>query len=212
MRNSLALLVLLIVVGASGSTGVFAQEATPTPVTFPVTPDPALCRVAPRPIADFTRFLGASGTPGVDDATPAASDSSTFVPPQGEPADPATTAAVAATAVEIFACFNAGDWLRATALWSDAFLAQVFHESPPTEEDIAYFAATPVPRSPDEADQVLALREVVVLPDGRVGAFVDLQLFPEGPQTQYGILVREDDRYLLDDVPYVSSPEGTPTP
>jgi hypothetical protein len=210
MRNSLALLVLLIVVGASGSTGVFAQEATPTPVTFPVTPDPALCRVAPRPIADFTRFLGASGTPAAESATPAPSSATTFMPPQGKPADP-TTAAVAATAVEIFACYNAGDFLRATALWTDAFAAQVFLNPPPTEEDIANIAATLVPLSPDEADQVLALREVVILPDGRVGAFVDLQ-FPEGRETQYGILVREGERYLLDDVPYVSPIEGTPTP
>ena len=211
MRNSVVLLVLLIVVGASGSTGVFAQEATPSPVTFPVTPDPALCRVAPRPIADFTRFLGASGTPAAESATPAPSSPTTFVPPQGEPADPTTTAAVAATAVEIFACFNAGDFLRATALWTDAFLAQVFLNPPPTEQEIASIAATPVPRSPEEADQILALREVVVLPDGRVGSFLDLQ-FPEGRETQYGILVREGDRYLLDDVPYVSSAEGTPTP
>jgi hypothetical protein len=211
MRNALVLLVVLILIGANASTGVFAQETTPTPVTFPVTPDPALCRVAPRPIADFTRFLGASGTPAAESATPAPSSATTFVPPQGKPADPTTTAAVATTAVEIFACFNAGDWLRATALWTDAFLAQVLQESPPTEEDIAYFAATPVPRSPDEADQILAVREVVVLPDGRVGAFYDFQ-FPEGPQTQYGILVREGDRYLLDDVPYYSPIEGTPTP
>ena len=211
MNRSFVVLALVLVLGIRGSAGVVAQEASPTPITFPVTPDPALCRVAPRPIADFTRFLGTPGPPAANSATPAASSSTTFVPPQGEPADPTTTAAVAATAVEIFACYNAGDFLRGTALWTDAFVAKVFRESPPTEEEIAYFAATPVPRSPDEADQILALREVVVLPDGRVGAFVDLQ-FPEGLETQYGILVREGDRYLLDDVPYVSSIEGTPTP
>jgi hypothetical protein len=211
MRHSLVLLVLLMVVGANGSTGVLAQEATLTPITLPVTPDPALCRVAPRPIADFTRFLGTPATLAANSATPAASSSTTFVPPQGEPADPTTIAAVATTAVEIFACYNAGDFRRATALWTDAFVAQVFLNPPPTEEEIENIAASPVPRSPDEADQILALRDVVVLPDGRVGAFVDLQ-FPEGLQTQYGILVQEGDRYLLDDVPYVSPIEGTPTP
>ena len=211
MNRSFVVLALVLVLGIRGSAGVVAQEATPTPVTFPVMPDPALCRVAPRPIADVTQFLGTPGTPAADEATPAASSSTTFVPPQGEPADPTTIAAVAATAVEIFACFNAGDFLRGTALWTDAFVAQVFQETPPTEEELAYFAATPVPLSPAASNQILALREVVVLPDGRVGAFLDLQ-FPEGRETQYGILVREGDRYLLDDVPYVSPIEGTPTP
>jgi hypothetical protein len=206
-----SLILIIVVFALYGTSPVSAGAQPATPVAFPVTPDPALCRVAPRPITDFTRFQGTPGTPVADGATPAASDSNTFVPPQGEPADPATTADVVGTAVEIFACYNAGDFLRATALWSDAFVARVFLNPPPTEEEIANIAASPVPLSPAEANQILAVREVVVLPDGRVGAFFDFQ-FPEGLRTQYGILVREGDRYLLDDVPFYSPIEGTPTP
>lgn len=188
-----------------------AQEATP--VAFPVTPDPALCRVEPRPPADYERYLAMPGATPAGGASPLArATAAPSLPPAGEAADAETVAAVAAFAAENFACYNAGDYPRAFALQTDAYLARSFAEFPPTAEDLAFFAAPPVPAPAGDRIELLALREVAVLADGRVGSFLDLA-YPDGSrETQYGTLVLVDGGYRLDEVAFVPPPAGTPVP
>ena len=184
-----------------------AQEATA--VALPVSPDPALCTVEPRPLADFETLVAAP------DASPAAAPEATpesFVPPTGEPADAETAAAVTQTAVELFACYAAGDFLRAAALWTDDYLAAEDTRLSYTEDDLAFLAATPVPEEPEVRLTLLALREMTVLSDGRVGAFLDIEFADGTRETQYGIVELVDGRYRLDEVPFVGPLDGTPVP
>lgn len=213
--NRLSRLVWTIVVLAGLLTaggvkaGIAAQDASPA--AFPTTPDPALCRVEPRSVASLEGFAGAPVATPVQEVGGTASPEP-FVPPAGEPADAETVALVAAFATHIFACYNAGDYRRAFALQTDAYLARSFAAFPPTAEDLAFFAAPPVPAPPDQRTELRALRQVVVLPDGRIGSYLDLA-YPDGSgETQYGVLVLTDDGLRLDDVPYFAPLAGTPTP
>jgi hypothetical protein len=187
-----------------------AQDGTP--VAFPLSPDAAGCTVEPRPLADFERLLLA--TPQAGAAEPASP--TPFVVPAGEPADAATVAGVTATLVELFACFQAGDPRRFHALYTDEGVQRAYPPGMVTREFIdEFFAATPVPvETPGERATILAIEDVVILPDGRVGALLrsDEPAFG-GLQATYYIFVESDDRYLVDDVIHgLPTDGGTPTP
>jgi hypothetical protein len=49
--------------------------------------------------------------------------------PVGDEADDATAAAIEATVRAVFACFNAGDFLRATGLFTDDLTSEIFRGS-----------------------------------------------------------------------------------
>lgn len=148
--------------------------------------------------------------------------------PTGEPADPATVAAVTATVRRFVACANARDVGRMYALVSDAFLRQSFGNQPTTEAVAAYLAATPPARPADQRTELVAVRSVRVLADGRIGALVD-DRDPTDPRTtgvstDWVVLVEfategdTDGRgHLLFDevvsgVDAFSGPEATPAP
>lgn len=150
--------------------------------------------------------------------------------PTGEPADPATVAAVTATVRRFVACANARDVGRMYALVSDAFLRQSFGNQPTTEAVAAYLAATPPARPADQRTELVAVRSVRVLADGRIGALVD-DRDPTDPRTtgvstDWVVLVEvevategdTDGRgpLLLDEVvsgvDAFSGPEATPAP
>lgn len=101
-----------------------AQEATPA--SFLATPDPAECRVEPRPFSFFeeaVRRTIASPQAGVaTDYVPGRTVTPTplAVSEEGSrPADAATVAAVEATVREFTACINAGDLLRVFSLCTE---------------------------------------------------------------------------------------------
>jgi len=143
-----------------------------------------------------------------------------FSLPPGEPADAATTAAVTATVRRFVACANARDVARMYGLVTDAFLRQSFGNQPTTEAVVAYLSATPVARPAAERTELVAVREVRRLPDGRVGALVD-DRDPTDPRnsgvtTDWVVFVGRDGGFLMDE--YVSGierfygPGVTPTP
>jgi hypothetical protein len=179
-----------------------AQDATPGPgaVDFPLTPDPADCRVPPRAIDELLAlWFGPGGTPA---AAPPAEEAPTAVTlPVGTPADAATVASVVATVREVFACFAAGDFLRATALFTDD-LARGFGPEPGTSEADAraFLEAPPEPETAAERSEILAIADPTVLADGRVGAFVVERSADEGIHVTYVILERAGDRWLVDEV------------
>lgn len=123
--------------------------------------------------------------------------------PAGEPADAATVAAVTAAARRFVACANARDVARMYALVSDAFLRQSFGNQPATEAVAAYLAATPVARPPAERTELVAVREVRVLADGRVGALVDhrdpTDPRTDGIATDWVVFVEADGGLLMDE-------------
>ena len=195
----------LLSLGSHGIAPAAAQEATPAAVTFPVSPDAVECMVESRPLADFEQLLLA--TPEADPANPAP-----FVVPDGEPADAATVSGVTRTLVELYACYQAGDPRRFHALYTNEGLERAFPPGMVTQEFFdEFFAASPRPvEEPDRRATVLAIEDVTLLPDGRVGALVRSDE-PEfgGLWTVYWIFIEVGDRFLVDDVIHDVPIDGT---
>jgi hypothetical protein len=131
-----------------------ASDATPTAYDT----DPARCTVEPRTLENLESILHA--------ATPAAP---TQRPVSGDPIDLGsdTGRAVTATIETLIACLNAGDRLRAYALYTDAYLTTILQpgDLPPV--------ATPQPVDADERTRIIAI-DLRALADGRARATVTL--------------------------------------
>jgi ketosteroid isomerase-like protein len=181
-----------------GDKSVVAAVQDGTPAASPATVDPAECRVAPRPIEDFVAVMG---TPGAVESqllgTPVATP---VLPSGGVPADPATVNAVTATVRELAACINANDLRRVSALWTDELVGRFFGGL--DERGVAALAATPTPLAADLRAPTVAVRDVRVLPDGRVVATVGDARF---------VFVKVGGRYLFADSSKLWR-TGTPTP
>ncbi len=201
MRRLTWLIALVAFVVASlAAAPVTAQDATPAANGFPLTADPALCTVEPRDVDELLDiWFPPNGTP---EATPAvAAELPTEITiPLGEPADDDTVAGVTLTVHEVFSCFAAGDYRRVAALFTDD-LARQFGPGPEEtwEQVTAFLEATPVPEAGAGGSQIVAITDVMLLGDGRVGAFV-VDRGPEGTHTAYAIFEQAEDRWLVDEV------------
>lgn len=104
--------------------------------------DPVRCTIAPRSLADLERI--------VSNATPQLVGER---PKSGAPIDPdSDTGKTVITTIEtLFACLNAGDRLRAYALYTDAYLASILRPV-----DLPG-VATPWPADPDEYTSIIAI-------------------------------------------------------
>jgi hypothetical protein len=179
---------------AAGSPATAAEVGTPPPARD--APPPALCRAAPRSLAELN---GLSATPATV-AAPAIPRPRDVVP-QGRPADPATVAGVTATVRELVACFNAGELLRAYGLYTDPYLHRLLKRQDPMTL-LAYDAlATPMPEPPASSAAILAIRDVRLLPDGTAGATVTIQyaVVPM-PKTFFIVFARAGGRWLIADI------------
>ncbi len=191
MYRRLWILAVAMLMGlASG--GVAAQDASPAANDF-VTPDPAECVVEPRTVDELRAFM--------DDATEDTAMRATPTVTGGEPADPATVEAVTAVTREVYACLNANAFLRVFALYSDAYIAHSLVAEDLNPDALSLFA-TPI--APQEADArtSMAIRDVMVLPDGRVSVLV-IDRNPLGGNTESPttyIFVEQDGRWLVDDL------------
>ena len=118
-----------------------------------------------------------------------------FQEPAGTPPEPAVVDAVVSTITELIACQNAGEHLRAAALYTDAELAEDFFWI--DEDAIAFFTGPPEPSAEEGRLVVHSVSQVVMLDDGRVGARVEF-----GEDGKYGpdylIFAEENRRYLID--------------
>ncbi len=215
MPRLVALLVALVSL-ALGSPGVaLAQEATPGTAAdqFPLTPDPAECQVEPRDMEEFVG-IAAEATP-----TGGMTGTGTVEVPVGELADAETVAAVTAVTREIYACFNAGDFRRAFSLLTDDAVRGFAEVDPIPEEELrGFLGATPEAVPAESRGSILAITDVVLLADGRVGALVasvDPTQPEEGLTTVHLTFVEEVGRWLVDDfVEFHTHPEeeGEATP
>jgi hypothetical protein len=102
--------------------------------------DPARCNVEPRTLDELGRILSLATptTPGER-------------PETGNPVHPDSESgrAVIATIETLFACLNAGDRLRAYALYTDGYLATILQPA-----DLST-VATPYPNDPDELTRIV---------------------------------------------------------
>ena len=195
-------LLALALVGLA-TTPVFAQDATPAPGGEVV--DPSECRVEPRPMEFFQQL---AGTPGVGEATPTGAMTGSPAAgqqPQGEPADEATIGTITATYRELIACLNGGDFLRAYALYTDDYLRRNL-----TQEGLQRLTATPVPVQESARVAFGGVRDAVMLPDGRVGAVVDVASpVAGGTSTTYTVFAQAGDRWLIDEETVVEAPAAS---
>lgn len=174
---------------------------------FPITPDPAACRVDPRTTDEvIALWYGAEGSPAAEPAPPRqAEDADSVTIPVGTAAAAATTEAITATFVEVFACFAAGDFPRALALFTDD-LVRSFNPRTSVAEARSFLEAAPEPGPVEEMELIIAVTDVMALADGRIGAFVVTQ-GGEGADVGYVIFARTGDRWLLDEDIHFSSGE-----
>lgn len=221
MRRS-SVFVMGVVAAASLLVGTLAAAAQGTPdagpAVQPIIPAPNQCRVEPRDIAFFQQFVATPGAMSSPAAEGAPADMAAFQMPEGEPADRATRAAVLDTIRQAAACINAGNILALSALYTDDFfLREAATEGPPSEEDLAFFAAEPEALPAGGQVAILAVLDIRVLPDGRAAALIDyFDPFgePPGPARNLFMLVEQDGRWLIDEEielgPIDESQVGTP--
>jgi hypothetical protein len=152
---------MLVLVGASAAS---AQEASPaaTPAGAPVIVEPSTCSVAPREDADSL----VSATP-----TERVFPDSEADLPQGEPASQEMTDTVVAIEQELAACINDDDTVRLAALLTDEAAGQFLADLNAGQNQPAG-VTTPDPVLNDVRLTLLAVRDVRVLDDGRLGAVV----------------------------------------
>ncbi|HEV2527117.1 MAG TPA: hypothetical protein VGT61_01500 [Thermomicrobiales bacterium] len=157
--------------GGGGGTGLLDARQVATPLAaspaavaltdLPVIPDGAECVLEPLPYGDLATAIAGGG------ATPAPVAAS-----GGEPAGPEQVEAAILTLRAQIACVNGGDLPRALALTGGGYLVQVIGPvGLPTDAQYAVLA-TPVPRSIDGSIVLVAVDEVVALPDGSLSALV----------------------------------------
>lgn len=205
LRAVLVLLLTIVMAGATSITFAVAQDSTPetTAHDFPLVPDPALCTNEPRdPDELLNLWFPAEGSPVADDAMMGEMPTEVTIP-VGSPADEATADAVTTTVYGLFSCFAAGDFARALAYFTDD-LALLYGPGPDeSREDAAMFLqATPMAEEGADPGVILAVTDVMMLDDGRVGAFV-VDSSAEGTFTVYAIFEeQEDGTYLVDEVIY----------
>ncbi|HEV2107151.1 MAG TPA: hypothetical protein VGR16_02720 [Thermomicrobiales bacterium] len=141
--------------------------------------DPAECDVEPRPV-ELTPLV--TGTPEPREGEPGYTPEPVIEReeqlPQGQPADTRTIAAVQSLEREFAACYNAGDLPRVLALMTDEaareLLSDLLEGEPVTAESVTDLLATQAGPLPyEEWIALFPVRDVRVLPDGRVGAIVE---------------------------------------
>ncbi len=175
--------VLGVFVFAGAQTVLPAIAADTAPVAFDTTP--ARCTIPPRTLDDLERIL-AQATPVAMPQRPVAGDVIDADSDDGK--------TVTSTLATLFACLNAGDRLRAYALYTDTYLASILQPG-----DLPA-VATPQPADADEQTQIIAI-ELHALPEGAVLAKVTLDpaLIPVHKIFEF-ILVPVDGQWRIDRV------------
>jgi hypothetical protein len=200
---------LAVGIAVGGAVPVAAQDATPgaSADRFPITPDPADCTGEQRDAEELLALWYAPDG-GQVAVTPSATDATSVTIPLGPPADEATAAAVADTVSQVFACFAAGDALRAYAFFTDDLARQFGPEPGTPREEAEAFLAAPLEELDEgeepvggeaAAGQIMAVTDVMELPDGRVGA-IAVERSEGGIDSVFLVLERDGDRLLADEL------------
>ena len=207
MHRRFAVFAALLAVAFAGATATSVLAQGATPVAQGEVVDPGECRVEPRSEESERRLAATSRPGGTPTGGTVAGSPTAFALPEGEPADQATVDGATATYREQIACLNAGDYRRVYALYTDNYFQRFLEQE--TLDDLA---ATPVPSEKSTRIAFLVARNVVALPDGRVGALADVASpAAGGTATTYAVVARVGGRWLIDEATLVEAPEsGTP--
>ncbi len=173
--------VIAVTITLSISTGAAAQTATP--FALPATPNPLECGIAPRTTEELEALL----------ATPPVEAPLNDAAVEGVPADTATTAFAVSIMREALACGNAHGFPGVTALISDEALARDVLGG--QQGKALSFDSSAAPPEADERHVLVAVQDVSLLDDGRVGALAVI----EGPE--HGRIERRFTVVLADHVP-----------
>ena len=128
--------------------------------------------------------------------------------PDGAPTDEATRAEVTETVAMLIACVNAGDVLRAFALYEDAYLARLVDPEGALTVEIAnelvVSFATPVVVPTEDQTTLVGLPVIRTLPDGRVAVVTETNggVQDDDDETELDLLIlarAADGRWLIVD-------------
>jgi len=167
------------------------------------------CTVTPRTPEELHALLGDDyvappATPLVVQATPGGEVKIGIdALPEGMPADSTEAEAVVQ---EMFACRAAGDMMRFLALFSDEEVLESRFLSKLGTLMATPDLRTPTPATTGVSQQTRGLFHARLLPDGRLAAVAPLGFI--GLPELY-LFVREDDRWLIDDIVPLSSAYAT---
>jgi hypothetical protein len=204
----LAALVLLLVAGLMASTQ-FAHAQDATPVIDLATPTADECTVDPHTADEVEGLVGSTGeataeidlaTPNTDAATP-----TPFIAPEGTPVTEGDAFdAIDEVVTQFYACQNANDTMRMFALMTDEFVVRTIQEG---DIDPAAFANTGTPTT-----DMVASEQVTIDVNGVIEIEADIYgvnvVGIEGSSgeefTDYLIVVRDGDRYLIDELENLS--------
>jgi len=114
--------------------------------------------------------------------------------PEGEVADDATVAEIAALYEQLVSCLNAGEFLRAYALYTDDYLVRNL-----SAEAIEGLSATPVPTEEAMRSTFGDVLDARMMDDGRVAALISTSNPQVGETIILAILTNEEGRWLIDD-------------
>ena len=178
--------VMFLGLGAPSS----AQESTPSSAP------PSCSEIEPRDTASFQQVAGtpqADGAGAESQATSGATPTP-FAMPEGEVADDATVAEIAALYEQLVSCLNAGEFLRAYALYTDDYLVRNL-----SAEAIEGLSATPVPTEEAMRSTFGDVLDARMMDDGRVAALISTSNPQVGETIILAILTNEEGRWLIDD-------------
>ncbi len=206
MVSRLLLFVTAIVLSPGVALTANAQEGSPMPTSGQA----AACEeIEPRDAAFFENVAGtpeSSANEGIPEQETAGATPTPFAMPEGETADEATVAAVTALYEQLISCLNAGDFLRAYALYTDDYLLRNL-----SEEAIARLEATPVSTEESTRSEFGGVLDARLLEDGRIAVLVTNTNPQTGDVLIHAILREEDGRLRIDDETVVES-EVSATP
>jgi hypothetical protein len=152
--------------------------------------------------------LVALGREGAQDAVVAAMPTLAEIR-AGTPASAQTVAAITLVVREVIAAFNAGLPLRAFAHFSDDHFRR---QGPLAEEEAEALRQPVLAVPPEEQETVIGVREVRLLPDGRVSAILISHFPATGELRKVLIFVRSGDRWQVDAVIEGPVPASMPQP
>lgn len=199
----------------AGSVSAFAQDDNPENNR---TLSPDLCQVEPRSADELIALFGLDAA-SVDEAPVV--EPAPIAIPLGQPAGPEVANAITQTVEQFFACTNAGDTARVTAMLSDIGVFRFYGfgpREPEVDETLRNQAAgATTPREDGTYIRLIAVTDVSILPDGRVAAFIvnnEPLLPPRGPETLLMVFSEGENGWVIDDyydfTIIAPEPEGTP--
>jgi len=139
-------------------------------------------------------LIASSATPSA--ATPVPSEVTILT---GPPADQATVDGVTQTVENAFACFAAGDFAHALSLFSDTLAASFGPEIGTSYEDAEAFLTSPPQPDPNQSTLV-SVANVMTLGNDRAAVIVVEHYADFGDVASEGILTKQGDQWLIDQI------------